>query len=955
MKYHSRLFMFFFLFPFCVIAQTGIKRYEQMVYASLRDSRGLIWLGTENGLFLFQGDHLLPWPLQRDTSSAHANGIVYALQEDPHGLIWIGAYTGGITLLNPRSNSIRHLPDTGILARCNLNSLQLHQGVMQVNTSQGVVLCSLDSFRLYRHKKLPSKKNVLLSKHYHATDYTLVDGLGLHLHNAQYDTLLYPPSGEKALMGLNKIGNRIFITSYKGIYVLESFRLKKLAVYYRGEEISSSGFNDVLETEEGQTYLNSLKYGMLHFTYQSEKLLCVSDENNTWFREGNTIYSNYYDRASRTFFIGTQQGLFVVRRPGIIRQVHPTPEDFGTIRALLPAADGLYIGTEDGAFIWNSQLKRLAGSKTMKRPLLCTIHQAGNDIVGSGHNLYQIKNHTLGFADPQMARLLEGESFCVSANLEDSRIGIYSKIRQTLYLLDATSKRVLDSARLNLDMVTQIASLHSKIWMATFTGLYVWDIHSRRLDTIHIPGLKQINHIELGSESAWLCSDVMGITNYSYRDKTIRQIPLSPVTRSSDVKSMYLHSPYLWFTTQDGIGYYQLLTGHIRYYLAGELFPTGKFMQHVIAAQGDTLYAGGVNQLIALSMSQLENQKAQDTCYLMHLSLLYQGKRQLVDINQLEFKHDENNLELYAVQTQVNQRRSNRYAYRLNKGEELPVEEDGLIRLYNLAPGNYNLQLVLLNEQRVVQSLQFNILPPWYQSTWFRLLLILLAAANAMWITRLYFKRQLIAKQKELEKQQALQTQRDRISMDMHDDLGSGLSSIKMISEMLKRKHADTSTREELDQIVQESTELTATMRDLVWSLNPRNDTLGGFIDHSRRFVKQYFEKAEIEVNLLVSCEEQHTAMNGLARRNLLLVLKETCTNIYKHAQTKKVDIEIGCTASELYLLMTDHGRGLPQPHRENNGFYSMRKRMQEIGGSIEWHSDAGGVHTEIRWPFATL
>ncbi|QLH46042.1 MAG: hypothetical protein HWD58_10670 [Bacteroidota bacterium] len=208
-----------------------------------------------------------------------------------------------------------------------------------------------------------------------------------------------------------------------------------------------------------------------------------------------------------------------------------------------------------------------------------------------------------------------------------------------------------------------------------------------------------------------------------------------------------------------------------------------------------------------------------------------------------------------------------------------------------------------------------------------------------------------MTKQKELEKQQALQSQRDRISMDMHDDMGSGLSSIKMISELLKRKHSDAQTRDELNQIVVEATDLTATMRDLVWSLNPRNDTIQGFIDHCRRFVKQYFEQAQIPLDFQADCNQPSREMHGLARRNLLMILKETCTNIYKYAKSKGVDIQIQCSDTTLNISICDRGIGLPENVRENNGFYTMRKRMQEIGGQIQWHSDKQGLHTNIEWP----
>jgi signal transduction histidine kinase len=295
--------------------------------------------------------------------------------------------------------------------------------------------------------------------------------------------------------------------------------------------------------------------------------------------------------------------------------------------------------------------------------------------------------------------------------------------------------------------------------------------------------------------------------------------------------------------------------------------------------------------------------------------------------------------------------------YRINKGPWIKTEYGHQMIVNNPSMGEFNLEFRYKSFGDIVPSnaVEFTtyIEPKWYESTWFRLSLALLIAANAIWITRLYFRRQLLAKQKELEKQQALQSQRDRISIDMHDDLGSGLSSIKMISEMLKRKHQDEETKTDLNQIVDEASELTATMRDLVWSLNPRNDTILGFADHARRFVKQYFERADIEVHFQLNIEENDLAMHGLARRNLLMILKETCTNIYKYAHTRKVDFCLMFQGTKLIIQIQDHGTGLPENASENNGFYSMRKRVQEIGGTIHWYSDINGLNTVVEWTLA--
>lgn len=295
--------------------------------------------------------------------------------------------------------------------------------------------------------------------------------------------------------------------------------------------------------------------------------------------------------------------------------------------------------------------------------------------------------------------------------------------------------------------------------------------------------------------------------------------------------------------------------------------------------------------------------------------------------------------------------------YRINDGPWLKTETGHQVIINNPSKGELNLEFryKTFGKSGSSSAVKFNtyIEPKWYQTTWFRIALLLLVVANAIWITRLYFKRRLMAQQKEIEKQQALQSQRDRISIDMHDDLGSGLSSIKMISEMLKRKHQDEETKTDLNQIVDEASELTATMRDLVWSLNPRNDTILGFADHARRFVKQYFERADIEVHFQMNIAENDLAMHGLARRNLLMILKETCTNIYKYACTTKVNIQLLFRNDTLLITIQDHGKGLAPDVRENNGFYSMRKRVQEIGGSIHWYSDINGLNTVVEWTLA--
>jgi two-component system sensor histidine kinase DesK len=202
--------------------------------------------------------------------------------------------------------------------------------------------------------------------------------------------------------------------------------------------------------------------------------------------------------------------------------------------------------------------------------------------------------------------------------------------------------------------------------------------------------------------------------------------------------------------------------------------------------------------------------------------------------------------------------------------------------------------------------------------------------------------------QKELEKQLALQSERDRISNDMHDDLGSGLSSIKLISEMLKIKHSDLETKNDLNEIVDYATDLTDTMREMVWSLNPRNDSLSKFVDHSIAYAKHFFEPSDIKFEVTTSPEFPEITMSGFVRRNLFLSLKEIFNNIIKHSGARKVSFSIKYVDNKLFIIIQDDGKGIADNSMKGNGLYSLKKRIADCEGVIVWKNMDFGLSTSI-------
>jgi two-component system sensor histidine kinase DesK len=211
------------------------------------------------------------------------------------------------------------------------------------------------------------------------------------------------------------------------------------------------------------------------------------------------------------------------------------------------------------------------------------------------------------------------------------------------------------------------------------------------------------------------------------------------------------------------------------------------------------------------------------------------------------------------------------------------------------------------------------------------------------------FQKEIQLKEKEIQKLVALHDERYRISFDMHDELGSGLSSIRLISEMLKSKYSDIEVQNDLSQVIEIAVELTGNMRDLVWSLNPSNDKLDKFLFHIQQFSKYFFEPSNIQCQVTLPETIPDIIVSGFIRRNLFLCIKEILNNVIKHSKANSIKIQSSFNESELHFTIEDNGIGINAETVPNSGFCSMERRIKDINGTIEWCNSKSGLKTFIR------
>jgi two-component sensor histidine kinase len=262
----------------------------------------------------------------------------------------------------------------------------------------------------------------------------------------------------------------------------------------------------------------------------------------------------------------------------------------------------------------------------------------------------------------------------------------------------------------------------------------------------------------------------------------------------------------------------------------------------------------------------------------------------------------------------------------------------------NLPPGEYVFRVRAAGQSATnnnMPPLSIIITPPFWKTWWFMGLCVFALGAFLYGLYR-YRINQLIA----------LQKVRNRIATDLHDDIGSTLTNISILSELSRQKLPQQEEAQVfLGRIAEEVSNSSQALDDIVWSINTNNDTLEQTVARMRRYAAEIFDGANIHYTLHLDEQFAQRKLNMEQRRDCFLLYKEAINNIYKHAHAKEVSIRVWLDRNQLFMTIKDDGKGFDTTkvtHR--NGLKNMQQRVQRWDGSIEIQSAPGkGTRTTIR------
>jgi ligand-binding sensor domain-containing protein/signal transduction histidine kinase len=300
-----------------------------------------------------------------------------------------------------------------------------------------------------------------------------------------------------------------------------------------------------------------------------------------------------------------------------------------------------------------------------------------------------------------------------------------------------------------------------------------------------------------------------------------------------------------------------------------------------------------------------------------------------------------------------------RMRYRLTGFDSAWIEaaSDREANYAGLAAGRYTLDVAAsdpngLWRDGIGASLAFVVTPMWWETWWARLLALAAFTSFIVWLARYTSHRLLRRRLWKIEQEHALEKERARIARDLHDELGGSLTQIGLLADRLKRHALKSEVEKGLGQLARHARQLAGELESIIWTVNPRNNSLDRLALFMRQFASRFFRDTAIACSVQGAEEIPAQPITPEIQHHLLTATKEALNNVLKHSQASSVAVEFHFSQLIFTTVIRDDGVGFdpaaPENH-ERNGLTNTKSPLREMGGAMEIKSDLG-PGTVISW-----
>lgn len=302
------------------------------------------------------------------------------------------------------------------------------------------------------------------------------------------------------------------------------------------------------------------------------------------------------------------------------------------------------------------------------------------------------------------------------------------------------------------------------------------------------------------------------------------------------------------------------------------------------------------------------------------------------------------------------------FRYRLEGRDSawIDVATTRKVRFEKLSPGDYRFEVRAFSNdgewEETSSRLGITVIPHLWETRWFQVLAGISFFMGIGAVVRLVERRRIQRRLERLEHEHAVERERTRIARDLHDDLGASLTQISMLSHFARSPDVPSEqARADMEKVGDIARDLTRSLAEIVWAVNPRNDTIDSFVSYACHLADDSLRAAGIRCLLDTDSEFPEIELNTEIRHHLLMIVKEAIHNTIKHSGARTVWLRARMLEGELHLAITDDGCGIPPENPPpGNGIPNIHRRVAAIGGDLTIRTpEDGGTRIVVKLPLA--
>jgi ligand-binding sensor domain-containing protein len=951
----------------------------------IKDSYGFLWIGTQEGLNLFDGNRFQTFT-KRSPAKQKLNGSFVSdiLEDKKRNCLWVLLSYGeacsidlqtrrvtrriSLDTSNPENVKWRrclalkgdtlwiagldfayayHIPEgkslsIDIHAKCQLDKGELNISMIYFDHQQRMILC-VDGYGI-----IILDKNLELLRTFRETE---LNTSGANTRLRFWDAVM--------------LKRTLYMASSIGLKMLDTDKIK---IVQRSDNRSPLIYHSEMQSiaaSSDSSLLLSTSKGIYEYNLASRQTTIYRD-NNPDHNLFTSTYDIYYDTATHRAWLGTLAG--IASFPTRATHFRSFSEYGYEVKlkhlfSLLPVSkDILYCGDENGIYKVNTRTSEIVQIDKASSNLMLFKDARNHVFVSNKNGFYIIEGDKLKPAHtiiPSL-KILNSDHLSCGIQYNDSLVLFGSIVQKGLAVWNTNTNKIQMFHRQSKE--TSIDGLSIINYLYKTKGEDVMILTERSIIAFNPLTHKYTTHTLRDNLTQEVMSNFMDMCEMedrfyiaTYGDgliETDKKFQVKKIIRSEDGLNntcIYRVFPFLnkaiLATTNEGISVIYLNPLKVKNYFQTDGLNTNAFEQLCGYQDERYILAGGIDGFTIIDPALLPRNERPPDLYFWNTKV--NAKSRVIDSCHIRMKAI--TIPTDVLQTTVSFSALNfsnpkevRYAYKINElnNDWIDLGKQNFVDLIGLSPGNYTLQVRAANEDGIWSetplALSLTYMPKWYQTGIFKLAIILMGGVLIYALLR--YRIDQLRKQQEIRKE---------IGNDLHDDIGSVLNTLKIFTHLAKR---EPENKLHLDQIEESITQATTGLRDMIWVLEESEDTIFELMERIRKFAFPVCVANQIELHVNIAADKKTKPLIKTEKRNLLLFAKETINNSIKYAQCKNITVSLAQNGNAIRLKIVDDGMGFDlQQITYGKGLKSIQLRALQINFKFAMVSSPGkGTSVEV-------